>query len=180
MEKTVLAIEKTFIWKVILKAIRFLIFLCGVVTLTVMVAGVFMRYIMHVDFFGYEDIVLLFVLWLYYLGGIYATYEESHIRGDMMSHLFKTPKAKKFYHISLNAFAVACMAFWMKWGFSYVSWNFMAGGKTSALKIPLIASQAAIYAGICGLFFYSAFHLIKYIKMKPEEFLTKGGGRDVI
>lgn len=164
----------------ILKAIRFLIFVCGAVTLIVMVASVFMRYIMHMDFFGYEDIVLIFVLWLYYLGGIYATYEETHIRGDMMSHLFKTPKAKKYYNISLNVFAVVCMSFWIKWGFSYVKWNFLAGGRTSALKIPLIISQAAIYTGICGLFFYSVFHLIRYIKMKPEEFEVKEGGNDVI
>lgn len=180
MEKTALAIEKTFLWNLILKAIRLLIFLCGAITLLVMVSGVFMRYVLHKDFFGYEDIVLLFVLWLYYLGAVYATYEETHIRGDMMSYLFKTPKAKKYYNISLNAFGVVCMAFWMKWGFSYVVWNFFAGGKTSALKIPLVASQTAIYVGICGLFFYSIFHLIRYIKMKPEEFLTKGDECDVI
>ncbi len=175
MENTTLAIEKTFLWQAFLKILKLLIFICGAVPLVIIFVSVFMRYVMHKDFFGYEDIVMLFTLWLYYLGAAYATWEESHIRGDMMSFLFKSGKAKKYYKISLNAFAVICMAFWMKWGFEYVVWNFNAGGKTSALKIPLIASELAIYFGICGLFFYSIFHLVKYIKMSPAEVLLKGG-----
>lgn len=173
MKKITFAFENTFLWNAILNAIRFLIFLCAAVALVVMVASVFMRYVMHMDFFGYEDVLMLFVIWMYYLGATYATYEETHIKGDMMSHLFKTPKAKKFYNISIYAFAVVCMAFWMKWGFGYVTWNFSTGGTTSALKIPLVASQIAIYVGICGLFFFSVLHLIRYIMMKPEYFIAK-------
>ena len=180
MQRTTLAIEKTFLWNAVLKALRALIFICAVVALVVMVASVIMRYFLHMDFFGYEDIELLFILWMYYLGGAYATYEETHIKGDVLSFLFKSAKAKKFYTVSIHVFSVACMAFWMKWGFEYVMWNFNAGGKTSALKIPLIASQAAIYVGICGLFLYSLFHLIRYAKMKPEEFLKEGDKCDVV
>lgn len=180
MEKTTLAIEKTFLWNAALKALRFLIFICGVIPLVLITISVFMRYVLHKDFFGYEDIVLLFTLWLYYLAATYATWEESHIKGDMMSFLFKSGKAKKYYNISLNAFGVICMAFWMKWGFEYVVWNFNAGGRTSALKMPLIASELAIYIGIFGLFFYSLFHLVKYIKMRPEELLLKGEDNNVV
>jgi TRAP-type C4-dicarboxylate transport system permease small subunit len=174
MQRTTLAIERTFLWNAVLKVLRTLIFICAVVTLVVMIASVIMRYFLHMDFFGYEDIEILFILWMYYLGGAYATWEESHIKGDVVSFFFKSAKAKKFYKVSIQVFAVVCMSFWMKWGLEYVMWNFNAAGKTSALKIPLVASQAAIYVGICGLFIYSLFHLIKYIKMKPEEFLTEG------
>ena len=180
MQESTLAIEKTFLWNAILKSLRGLIFICAVVTLVVMVASVIMRYFFHLDFFGYEDIEMLFILWLYYLGGAYATWEETHIKGDVMSFLFKSAKAKKFYVVSIHVFSVACMAFWMKWGADYVIWNYNAGGKTSALKIPLIFPRLAIYVGICGLFIYSIFHLIKYIKMKPEEFLKEGDKCNVV
>lgn len=172
MNKPVFAFEKTPFWRGFLQVIRTGIFICAVVDIVVMFVAVLMRYVFHEDFFGYEEILLTVILWMYYLGAAYATYNETHIRGDIASFLFKTGKQKKFYNISMVAFSIIIMSFWIVWGFQYASWNVLSGGTSSALHIPLWIGQIAIYVGILGLFFFAILNLVRYIKMKPEDFVA--------
>jgi len=168
--KPTFAFENTKVWKFFLQLLRNITFVCAVISIVVMVTAVVLRYIFHKDFVGYEEIILLVALWMYYIGACYATYNETHIRGDMMSQLFKTGKSLKFYWVSIDTFSSVVMAFWVVWGFKWLIWNFKAWGTTTALHIPLFYSYLAIYIGILGLFFLCVFNLIKYIIMKPEDY----------
>lgn len=172
MNKPTFRFEKTPVWRAFLQVIKTGIFVCAAVDIVVMFIAVVMRYIFHEDFFGYEEILMNVILWMYYLGAAYATYNETHIKGDVMSFVFKTGKQKKFYNLSMVIISIIIMAFWVVWGFQYASWNIHSGGTSSALHIPLWIGQISIYIGILGLFFFAILNLAKYIVMKPEDFVA--------
>ena len=90
MNKPTFKFEKTPVWRAFLQVIKTGIFVCAAVDIVVMFVAVVMRYIFHEDFFGYEEILMNVILWMYYLGAAYATYNETHIKGDVMSFVFKT------------------------------------------------------------------------------------------
>lgn len=175
MNKYYFKFESSKAWQAFLQVIKTGIFICAVITVAVMFIAVLMRYVFKLDFLGYEEIELTLILWLYYLGAAYATYNETHIKGDVMSFIFKSGKGKKFYNISIIVFSLIVMAFWVVWGFQYALWNITSGGTSAALHIPLWIVQIAIYVGILGLFFFAVLNLVRYIKMKPEDFVAEKG-----
>ena len=57
---------------------------CGIALTCVIFAAVVMRYCFKLDFFGSEEIILLFAWWMYFLGGIGGSQEDSQIKADMV------------------------------------------------------------------------------------------------
>ncbi|WP_317854550.1 TRAP transporter small permease [Chakrabartyella piscis] len=89
-------IEETKGWKLLLMGERsILVITSGLATFLVAV-GVFMRYVLTKDFFGQEEVVTVVAMWLYWIGGVYGSYEDSHIKADICTDLIKNPKKLKF------------------------------------------------------------------------------------
>jgi len=166
----VLSIEKTKGWAYMLKTARFILIFNACVLTGMVVFAVFCRYILSTSVFGLEEIERVFTLWLYYVGCAYGSYEGSHIKGDLCSGLFRTPKRRRIYHMSTNIITFIAMVIWTVWGWYYVSWNFRMGGKTTIFEIPNIISQSSLYFAIVTLLLFSLMHIVKYAKTPLEEY----------
>lgn len=141
-------------------------------TLTVLLVGasVFMRYILKSDLFGVEELITLVTLWLYFLGAIYGSFEESHIHGDLLNLVLKTEKQKKVQQICVYLYCVVVLSIWSKWAFAYTARCFRSTQVTPGWRIPLWTSRLAISVGIWGMFAYSIFHLVRILSRKTRNY----------
>lgn len=57
----------------------------GTAVVLLIMAGAFLRYVLKIDFYGSEEIVLLFGYWLYFIGSIAAARNRSHLSADMVN-----------------------------------------------------------------------------------------------
>ena len=147
----------------------------------IVAVGVFMRYILHKDFFGQEEIITVIAMWLYWIGGVYSSYRDDHISADVVSTMLKNYKIKKILRIFVLVVSLVILVIFCKWSVDYVSWSIQEWARSMGLKIPLIYGQGALCVGFFGMTFFTLIQLIKeltgYGKVvrEPEEAVQEGG-----
>lgn len=126
----------------------------------VLFAGVIMRYVFKSDVYGMEEITCILALWMYFLGSSYATYEESHIKADIIQTFAKSQKVKDITLIFADFVSVLVTAYFSVVGVNYFIWNLGQKIYSAYWHFPLLLSQSAITVGIILMLFYSLYHFI--------------------
>lgn len=178
-------VRETTGWRGMIKVMRgieaFLVF----VTVALVFFGVLLRYIFEISLLWNEEVLIIAAMWMYFLGSIIATEEESHIRGDVIGGLFKKPRSRKIHVIVTSIFSSVTITIFAFWVWEYSVWLTQINMLTSYLRIPMATSQYAIGFGVFGMAFFFNFHLIRYIIMPSKRFALKteeeelpGGGSE--
>ena len=167
-------IEDSLAWKVAPKTIEVILVVTCALTVLFTGAAAAMRYILKIDLFGIEEWLTLITMWLYFLGATYGSYEESHIKGDLLNLFIKTKKQKKIHQIYVYLYSSVVLVFWCKWAMDYFIRSLGNGQRTPGWHFPLWTSQTAVSIGIFGMFFYSLYHLIRTIVRDPERLYQEG------
>lgn len=171
-------VEETGFWNALLHVERFILVTTSVLAAGLVAVGVFTRYVLGIDFFGQEEVITVVAMWLYWVGGIYGSYEDSHIKADILTTFIPNPKAVKAINITIMVISIAVTVVFMVWSFDYLAWSLESGGKTAGLKIPLILSQLPLAVGFAMMLFYSVYHLVRIIRPRAEggcEEMEKAG-----
>ena len=170
-------IEKTAIWKILDKVMSIILVVFGLCLIVVIGAAVVVRYIMHSALFGNEEILALLAIWVYWIGGAYGSYTDTHISADMTDLFFKNEKLKPAVRVVIRAvtvFITGCFAYWSI--FKYAIPNLVHPIYTTGLRIPKYTSQLAMTIAFCLMFFYAIYHFIRTIHPMKEDAAETGGG----
>lgn len=165
-------IQNSAAWKLIYKANGGLISLAGALLTLMVFVTVIARYVFKQDIFGGEEIILLLAWWLYFLGGIGGSQEDSQIKADMISIFCSNETIVDLF--KGIAKAVECIVFFFC---TYLSilllrTNFVAMPVTTGLKIPYVASQIPIAIGFLGMAVFALYWALFYVTKAIEH---KGG-----
>ena len=164
------AIENTFIWKLLEKIMRYLLIIAGALLIIIMGISVFMRYVMNSTLFGSEEILALLAIWLYWIGGAYGSYEDSHISADMTDLLIRNEKFRAKYKIFIRGLTVVICGVFAYWGvFKYGVLIVNQGARTTGLHIPLVTSRIALSIAFVLMFFYSIYHFVRSLHPLETE-----------
>ncbi len=144
------------------------IFLSGMIILLAMVATVILRYIFHLNLFGMDEIILCFVFWFYFFGGVNGSREDSQIRADVVTILIKNKKIKWGLRIFTRLIEIAVLCFLVVMAIGLFITNCQRMPTTQGLKIPYIIPQFAIVVGFVLMLMYDTGHLLKQIGDGPE------------
>jgi TRAP-type C4-dicarboxylate transport system permease small subunit len=167
-------IESWVIWKANVNIMEIILAVCSVLLFVLIGASVFVRYIVHASIFGVEEIIAFLAIWLYWIGGVYGSYEKSHISGDLTNIFISTKKGKKIAEIASNVVTViitGCFAYWSIT--EYALWNIKSGTKTIGLHIPNLVGNIVLPISFCFMFLYSVYHLVRIIH--PAKRAREGG-----
>lgn len=148
------------IWKVLLKIQQFIMVVCSSVMIVVLTAEVIMRYIFKSDLYGYEEILIVFAMWLYYMGASYAMYQKSHISADMLGIFLKGKPQKVVSWLASLIGTTIAVAFAL-WAYEFFVWALEKKAMTTGLKLPLILSQSSLFFGYVMLALYAVIYLIE-------------------
>ena len=172
--KTMRPIEEQWIWKSFLRAERSILIFTSSASTLIIFAGVIMRYFLKTDLFGIEELITILVMWLYFIGSGHGSYEDSHIKADMMSSFIKNKQLLKVLNICIYGISTVLISIITAWGIQYAIWSISAGGVTTGWRFPLIISQIPISIGFLLMLFYSLYHLIRTIRpLKKDKEDTK-------
>ena len=131
-----------------------------------------LRYILETDLFAYEEWLLVICFWLYFLGGAMGSYENSHVKADLVTHVLKSGRVKWVLGLVVTAIEIVVCIILTYWSIlmimeeidAYPFWQ-----TTVALQIPFIAPRLSVLAGFALMGFYSALHFYVMICRGPEE-----------
>lgn len=113
-------VENFFLWKAFLKLERFVMVLASIAIVLTIVINVVCRYIFHVTFNGYDEIVVILALWLYYVGGLYGSYEDCQIKADVVSVMVTRESTKRLLNIIQKIFTLVISIILAVWAFEYL------------------------------------------------------------
>lgn len=159
-------------WRGTIKAFRGIeaILVLGVVFLVF--ANTVARYVFNANIIWCEEVLLILSMWMYFIGGMLGSEEQSHISGDLVSGSLRNRKVKKWVLAVVNSINTFICGY-----FSYLAINFciqqvMLGSTTAYLRVPKGTSQWAVAVGLVGMCFFWLIHTLRYLKKDPATILT--------
>lgn len=150
---------------------RFLMIFSSIAIILTIAIGVVCRYFLKISFAGSDEILTILALWLYFVGGIYGSYEDCHINADILSMFVKKETSKHIVNVLVKTISLAVSLVLASWAFQYLELCLKLGGKTLVYKLPMMCSRAALVVGYTVPVLYNVYHLILAIGelLRPSE-----------
>lgn len=123
---------------------NWVVILTGIATCTIIFINALMRYVFKTDFYGNEEITLLFAFWLYFTGSSIAAKKNTHINADMVSMFTKNERVIDVIHMIRDVIGLIMAAIASVWSCQYVMWSANMGAKSPVFKFPMFISQLPI------------------------------------
>ena len=82
------------IWDFLLTFEKVIMIIASILVVILITISVVMRYILEKNFPGMEELVVMVAFWIYFMGGIYGSYENSHITADILSVFVEKERTK--------------------------------------------------------------------------------------
>ena len=157
-------------WKGLSEIIRWLMIACSVISTGCMVYSVILRYVFKGNFYGSDEVIMLFAFWLYFMGAVYGSYENSHIKADLLNVYIKNMRKKDAVALLGQILTIVVNTIVLVWAVRYFGGEVAKGGLSTGLKIPLVIPKSAVFFGFLLMEFY---HVVYFIK-NTMAFVRKG------
>lgn len=98
-------------------------------------------------------------LWLYILGAVNASRENTHIRANVLEIFLKTPRQHTILAIIGEVLSLV-IGFWLLyWVWDYTSYAWRAWRESPTLYIPTFYGDISLLVGMLLMMLYTAWHL---------------------
>lgn len=165
-------LEKTAFWNGLVKLLRFGLVVSAVLVTVITFAAVITR-ALNINFLGYEEVLIICAFWLYMLGTAYGSYEDSHIKADVIVVMMPEGRAKTLLALIRNALSLVLGIIFLLWAFQLFQWTIIMENKTPVWRIPMTVSQSSLLFGLTVASFYHAVYLYDEIKSYIGKYITK-------
>jgi TRAP-type C4-dicarboxylate transport system permease small subunit len=115
--------------KVVINSLSGITIFCSLALSLLIAAAAFMRYVVRGDLYGYEEWVKLIAFWLYFMGGAYGAYNDTHVSADMVDSYFPEGKPRQ-----VMVFIRQLITSVMSLVFTYFGYYFFMYGLLGPLK----------------------------------------------
>lgn len=151
---------------------KWIMFISSLLIILSISLAVLLRYVLKMDLFGIEELLIIPIFLLYFVGSTFGTYENSHITADLLDSFVKNEKVLKFFR-TLTSFIsmIACSVF-SYWAIQYFMWSVNKLEKTPGWHIPLFIPHGIVMIGfiLMTIYFFMHFYLnLQYFFGKKVE-----------
>ena len=122
------------------------------------------RYVFQVPVMGLEETMLYPTLWLYILGAVNASRENTHIRANVLE-IFLTTRTQHLVLAIVGeilSLVIGLWLTWWAWDFTRYAWRVWKESPT--LYIPTFYADIALLTGLVLMMFYTAMHLRRHLR----------------
>lgn len=129
------------------------------------VTQVVYRYILHWPGHFIDELLTFGSVWLYFLGALNASVEESHINARMLEIFFK--KAKHIASIRLvSAVSSILISGWLTyWAYDFLMYSLKKGKISVVLKFPITYYEGALFLCLVPMTIFACLEAYKYYTM---------------
>ena len=137
--------------------------LIGIVALGQFVQ-VITRYVLQVPVMGLEETMLYPTLWLYILGAVNASRENTHIRANVLEIFIQSERGHTILAIVGEIISLIVGLWLLSWAWEYTRYAWRVWRESPTLYIPTFYSDVALFLGLALMMLYTAMHLVTHIK----------------
>lgn len=141
-------------------------------TLTVLICAVALgqfvqvitRYVLEIPVMGLEESLLYPTLWLYMLGAVNASRENTHIRANVLEIFLSTERQHQVLAIIGEVISLAVGLWLTSWAWDFWKYSQRVWRESPTLYLPTFYVDAALFIGMVLMMVFTAWHLILHIR----------------
>lgn len=122
------------------------------------------RYVFQIPVMGLEETMAFPTIWLYILGSVNASRENTHIRANVLEIFIKTDRGHTILAIIGEMISLIVGLWLLSWAWDYTQYAWRVWRETPTLYIPTFYSDVAIVIGLALMMVYTALHLVRHIR----------------
>lgn len=122
------------------------------------------RYVLQVPVMGLEETMLYPTLWLYILGAVNASREDTHIRANVLEIAIKTSRGHTILAIVGEVISLAVGLWLFSWAWEFTTYAWRVWKESPTLYIPTFYSDVALVVGLGLMMLYTTTHLVRHVK----------------
>jgi TRAP-type C4-dicarboxylate transport system permease small subunit len=133
---------------------------------------VLMRYVFEVPVMGLEEILVYPTLWLYFLGSVNASREDTQIKANVLDVFLKTERSKLIVRVIADCMAVVTVLWLTYWAWDYFKYALRVWKESPTLYIPTFYAECAFFIGLALMSVYAIWYLFinaKRLATYPTE-----------
>lgn len=121
------------------------------------------RYVLQIPVMGLEETMLYPTIWLYILGAVNASREDTHIRANVLEITIKTERGHTVLAIIGEIISLIVGLWLLSWAWDYTLYAWRVWKESPTLYLPTFYSEAALVVGLALMMFYTALHLLRHV-----------------
>ncbi|MFY0312550.1 TRAP transporter small permease [Leisingera sp. D0M16] len=121
------------------------------------------RYLLQIPVMGLEETMLYPTIWLYILGAVNASREDTHIRANVLEIAIKTERGHTVLAIIGEIISLTVGLWLLSWAWEYTMYAWRVWKESPTLYLPTFYSEAALVAGLALMMLYTAVHLVRHV-----------------
>jgi len=137
--------------------------LIGIVALGQFVQ-VITRYVLQIPVMGLEETMMYPTLWLYILGAVNASRENTHIRANVLEIWLTTERQHTILAIVGEVISLIVGLWLLSWAWDYTRYAWRVWKESPTLYIPTFYSDVALVVGLALMMVYTAWHLLGHMR----------------
>ncbi|SDJ30872.1 TRAP transporter small permease [Aliiruegeria lutimaris] len=142
--------------------------LIGVVALGQFVQ-VITRYVLQIPVMGLEETMLYPTVWLYMLGAVNASRENTHIRANVLEIWLTTKRQHTVLAIVGEIISLIVGLWLLSWAWDFTRYSWRVWKESPTLYIPTFYSDISLFIGLALMMLYTALHLLRHIRTLSRE-----------
>lgn len=158
------------IWNGILLVIKNLMVICNFMVMLIVFTALTSREVFNVDFYGYEEILVIFAMWLYMMGSAYGSYEKTQITADIVNIMMPEGKAKSSIRLLAHLITFLLGVIFAIWAFQFILWSFQMNIRTPIYGLPSLIGESSLFFGLLLMSLYNFVYLVDEIKATIKTF----------
>ncbi len=128
------------------------------------------RYVFETPVMGLEEVAVIPTLWLYILGAINASRENTQIRANVLEIFLDTERARHVLLVISESLSLIISIWLTSWAWDYLTYAWRVWKQTPTLYLPTFTYDCALFTGLSLMTVYVAWHLVGHVR-----FLIRGG-----
>ncbi|MBW2682981.1 MAG: TRAP transporter small permease subunit [Deltaproteobacteria bacterium] len=124
---------------------------------------VLMRYVFELPVMGLDELLVYPTLWLYILGSVNASREDTQIKANVLDVFLKTEKSRLIVRVIADFMAVTVSSWLTYWAWDYFKYAKRVWKESPTLYIPTFYAECALFIGLVLMTGYSGWYLIKNV-----------------
>ncbi len=121
---------------------------------------VVMRYVFETSVMGLEEILVYPTLWLYFLGSVNASREDTQIKANVLDVFLTTARARLIVRVIADSMALLVSCWLTYWAWDYFRYAVRVWKESPTLYIPTVYAESALFIGLVLMTIFTTRHLV--------------------
>lgn len=122
------------------------------------------RYVFETPIMGLEETALIPTIWLYIMGSVNASREDTQIRANVLEIFLSTENARALLQTISEIISIGISIWLTWWAWLYFSYSLKVWKGTPTLYIPTFIYESALFLGLLMMTAFTIWNLIRHIQ----------------